>query len=369
MSGETLEADGVKLTFNAHCGFVSSLAVEDRGRSIGMMHRAPWIDSGETMPPDAAPHLARLSGDFFCAPFGDASADDAPIHGWPANFHWQHIDTQRDGARVTATYLLDRPAMGARLTKQLTLIDGHPFLYQLHLFEGGKGDIAVANHAMIDVSQGAVLSFSRRLWFETPRQGLETDPKRGRSKLKYPAMSEDLRHFPMADGSSANLTRYPFAELSEEFVIAVEAPGHALGWAAVARPRSRDLFLSLRNARELSMTMMWHSNGGRDYPPWSSRHIGVLGIEEGFCLPLCGYSASQAENPLRKAGVRTSLMLDPKGVSEVRHVTGCIGWAHDGDIETIDIVDGGLAIKGKDGAYGHLPCDTEFLKLSRLSGD
>ena len=62
--------------------------------------------------------------------------------------------------------------------------------------------------------------------------------------------------------------------------VGIEAQGHRLGWTTVTRPEEGDLFLSLRNARRLPMTMLWHSNGGRDYAPWSGRHFGCLGVEE-----------------------------------------------------------------------------------------
>ena len=74
-----IEADGISVGFDRTFGMIAELRVVRDGRTISMLHKAPWY--GEQMPPDAAPHLGRLAGDFFCAPFGDASADGAPGHG------------------------------------------------------------------------------------------------------------------------------------------------------------------------------------------------------------------------------------------------------------------------------------------------
>ena len=190
-----IEARGIEVRFDPVFGMIAELRVKRDGRVVSMLHKAPW--HGEQMPDDAAPHLGRLAGDFFCAPFGDASADGAPGHGWPANSSWSTIEIAREGAATIARFKLDRPAMGATLIKELRLVDDHPFLYQRHVFTGGRGEsISVANHAMLKLSHGARLSFSPKRWWETPETGLETDPERGRGLLAYPAQATDFHSFP-----------------------------------------------------------------------------------------------------------------------------------------------------------------------------
>src|SRR6187549_2887777 len=80
MAHVEIEAKGVTVRIDLLFGMISELVVERDGRKVSMLHKVPWL--GETMPEDAAPHLGGLAGDFFCAPFGDASADNAPGHGW-----------------------------------------------------------------------------------------------------------------------------------------------------------------------------------------------------------------------------------------------------------------------------------------------
>ena len=162
-----IEAKGVEARIDLQFGMISGFTVERDGREVSMLHTVPWL--GEKVPDDVAPHLGGLAGDFFCAPFGDASADGAPGHGWPANTSWTHLDTERKGDVTVARFRLDRKAMGADLVKELRLVDGHPFLYQRHIFTGGHADnISVANHAMVSLPNGGQLSFSPKRWWETP---------------------------------------------------------------------------------------------------------------------------------------------------------------------------------------------------------
>lgn len=362
MTHVDLEAGGVRARIELMFGMVSELVVERGGRRISMLHKAPWI--GEAMPADAAPHLGGLAGDFFCAPFGDAAADNAPGHGWPANTSWTHLETERVGDATVARFLLDHKAMGADLVKELRLVDGHPFIYQRHIFSGGEADgMAVANHAMISLPNGGRLSFSPKRWWETPAAPLETDPARGRSVFASPARAQDAAHFPLAGGGEADLTRYPVADRHEDFVVGIEAEGSKLGWTAVAREKEGDLFISLRNPAKLPMTQLWFSNGGRDYAPWNGRHFGCLGVEEGLQRKMLGDSVSRTPNPLDAAGVPTGLTLRPGETTEVRHVIGSTPWDGDGAIAGVRAVDGGIEVKGADGKTQKIPCDLAFLEI------
>src|SRR3954469_12803559 len=133
-----LEASGIAVELDLGIGHLALIEIERDGRKTAPFHRAPWAD--DPVPPpgtEDAPHLARISGDFFCAPFGSADVEPAPAHGWPANAAWSLVDSRPADGGTTATFVLEKPVMGARVLKELTLRDGHPFLYQRHIFEGG----------------------------------------------------------------------------------------------------------------------------------------------------------------------------------------------------------------------------------------
>ena len=290
-----LRADGINFGFDARTGLLDGFEVTDAGRAIAPLHRAPWVGTDEAMPADAAPLMARLGGDFFCAPFGLAE-NGAPLHGWPANSPWNVVSDQGGTLRA----VLGHNVQGAMLVKELSVEDGHPFVYQTHVFVGGHGRLSCSNHANVSLPKGGLIRTSAKSHWETPATAQESDPARGRSALKYPARSLDPRVFPGVDGP-IDLTRYPWNARHEDFVMGIEARGHWLGWTAVTRPTEGDLYLSLRNAAKLPMSMFWHSHGGRDYAPWSGRHFGCLGVEEGAAAHMLG--SSQEFGPCRSRRV------------------------------------------------------------------
>ena len=266
-----LTSNTVRLSFDPGLGMIESFQVADGETSIAPLHRAPWAGTNEKLPEDAAPHLLKLGGDFFCAPFGSTEGN-SPIHGWPCNSPWSLKECTDQNLRAE----LDKPVFGAKLCKEITLRDGHPFVYQRHTFIGGKGSVPVSNHANVSLPNGGVIRTSPKSIWRTPRTALEPDPTRGRSGLQYPAESKTLMSFPGLKGDT-DLTRYPWFRNCEDFVVGIDAPGQVFGWTAVMRPVERDVFLSLKLTRDIPMTMLWHSNGGRVYPPWPGRHFGCLG--------------------------------------------------------------------------------------------
>lgn len=324
-----LQAAGIRAAFEPDCGFLTDLVVTDQGRDCAPLHRAPWI--GEVLTDGLPPHQERLQGDFFCAPFGDGGTGAKPLHGWTANGRWQ---VEAEGPLLRA--VLEQAVQGARVVKELRVRDGQPFVYQRHVFTGGAGAVPVANHAMVALPGGGRIAMSAKRQFRTGARAPEGDPARGRSRLAYPAVATDPRAFPMADGGVADLTRFPFGAACEEFLVATEAEGSALGWTAVVRAGG-DVFLSLRNPRQLPQTMLWHSHGGRDYAPWSGRHVGCLGVEEGS---LAGLDLGQKQ--------------------DVRHVIGCIGWPGDEAVVSVDLA-GGLRVRGGAGTERVVPFDAGHL--------
>lgn len=357
-----LSARGIAVALDLGIGHVAALSVERDGRTAAPFHRAPWADDPE--PPDGtadAPHLARISGDFFCAPFAAADVEPAPPHGWPANAPWTPLDTVAVPGGTTARFELTRRVMGARLVKELTVRDGHPFLYQRHVFEGGEGRLPVANHAMVRLPAGGRLATSPKRYAETPPTPLERDPARGRSALAYPARSADLGRFPTAAGGTVDLRAYPIGDAHEDFVMLVEAEGARLGWTAVTREEG-DAALFLKNAGRLPATMLWYSNGGRDYAPWNGRHRHVLGVEDGCTYSLHGHAASITENPLFREGVPTAIRLDPTGRVDVRHVIGALPLpAGFGAVSALAAGAGVLTLADAAGERFAVPFDDTFL--------
>jgi 3-methyl-2-oxobutanoate hydroxymethyltransferase len=335
--GLRVAAQGISFGFDPHCGFIRDFTVEDEGHAVAPLHRAPWVGT-ETLPEETEPHLAGLEGDFFCAPFADGRGKAPILHGWPANSDWR-VNERAGESEITA--VLERNVEGARLTKRLVLRDGHPFVYQCHTFEGGVGVISTANHAMVSLPVGGRLSFSPKAYFATPNEAPEPDAERGRSALRYPGYARTPLAFPLANGQNADLTRYPFVHQHEDFVVGIEDPSSTLGWTAVVRLGYGELFISLRDPRRLPWTMLWHSDGGRDYAPWSGRHLGCLGVEEGNAPHMLGQPGG----------------LTLGGKLEIRHAIGAIAWPSEAPVASIAPGDDTLTIRGEDGTTRTVPFD------------
>jgi hypothetical protein len=344
-----IAAEGIRAAFDARTGLLENFTVEDGAREITPLHRAPWVGTGEVMPPDAAPHMATLGGDFFCVPFA-ASEDGSPLHGWPPNTPWTIV--RNDGGTLRA--VLDRPVYGATLVKELSLLPGHPFVYQRHVFIGGEGRATFANHANVSVKGGAHIRTSPKLRWETPKSQQESDPARGRSALVCPAQATDPRAFPGTRGP-VDLMTYPWNDRHEDFAFGIEAHGRSFGWTAVSRRGAGDLYLSLRDPRRIPMTMLWHSNGGRDYAPWNGRNIGCLGVEEGAAENMLALS-TEADLPGPGA-----LTLRPGGIAEVRHVIGAIAWPTEEPVADVTLDGDAVVVRGEAGAHRRVPLRAAFL--------
>ena len=358
-----LGADGINVTLDLAAGHLRSFEIDHDGHLIKPLHTAPWVDDPATQnDPDIPVVLKRLSGDFFCAPFGESDVDGGPPHGWPANSSWRFEGEEKKQGGKAARFVLDHDVQGARLVKEIAIRDGHPFLYLSHRFEGGNGDISVSSHAMTCFEPRGRLSFSAKAFADLPVEQVEPDPAKGRSLFARSAHFTNLAKLPLADGGTADLHEYPIAERHEDFVMLVEASREKLGWTAAARIDQGDLVLSLKDPAELPVTFLWYSNAGRDYAPWNGRHRSVLGIEEGRAFSIYGHAASINPNPLSDAGIPTSITLDPNGSVSVRHILGGVplpkGWR---DVADIRAADGQLHLTNPDGAAVDHPFDDTFL--------
>ncbi len=324
-------------------------------RTLEPLHTAPWLDEPEdNLPADLVPIERNLSGDFLCAPFGATDDPDVPLHGWSANSAWSLVASQPASARFS----LDRTIQGARIEKTATLAADAPLLYQVHAISGGSGGLTAAHHPMMRMAAGGRLFMAPKRVAITP----DAPPEPGRDRLAYPGRSTDLSAFPAADGGTVDLTRLPIGDAHEDFVALVEADHDGIGWTALIRDAEDDIVFILKEKAALPITMLWHSNAGRDYAPWNGRHKGVIGIEDGRAAGVAGLLAARRENPLNAEGAETVFELADNVTHTIRHVIGCLpraGWTRIDDIA----VDGAtLVLTGENGATRKLPFDAAFFE-------
>lgn len=320
-----------------------------QGRSV--LHAAPWRDEPEAQMSDQfPPGIKRLAGDFFCMPFCADDVEGDPPHGHPSNSAWDVVET----GHAHAVLSLQAPVRGAKLTKTVQLVDHG--LYQSHVIEGGAGEVTLSHHPMVHMAAGGRLSYS-------PKRMVRTDPDpqyEGHNLWALGQLRPDLQ-LDCEDGSVWDLHHYPLQHAVEDFVILVEARDARLGWTVVMREAEDDMLVVLKDARQLPVTMLWISNGGRDFAPWNNRHRGVLGIEDGIAAGATGLSYAMGNNPLRAAGVPTTLMLG--GRVDIRHAMVSLprppGWAR---VSDISVAPGRLTLTEASGADITVPfLDTHFV--------
>ena len=360
----TIKAKGISVSVDLAVGHIADLTIEAGGRQLKPLHRAPWIDEPQQDMPQGLPDgVTRLSGDFLCAPFSRSDVEEAPLHGWTANSPWDLVESAATADGWRAVFRLRRPVMGATVEKTFTLRDGHPFLYQEHAFVGGAGAVPVAHHPMTVMRDGGHLAFSPKRAAVTEGDPLEPDPARGRYLLAYPARSTDLARFPAKDGGTVDLSEYRMDRRHEDFLTLVEADHGGPGWTAVSRTAEQDIVLVLKNPAELPVTMLWVSNGGRDYAPWNGRHRGVLGIEDGR-TPV-GHSTSLGDNWLKREGVATAFELGADRRVSFRHVIGALPAATAQAPRDVSAAPDRLRVATADGSVLEVPYDGDFLRIGR----
>ncbi len=351
---------GIVFTRSACCevgvdpavGNLPMLTFQWQGKTLAPLHRAPWVDD-PAFPEDMPPVDRTLSGDFVCAPFGKSDVEPSPPHGWSANSSWSLDRNDESGLHFT----LDRQIMGAKLSKYVRPAADAPLLYQVHEISGGTGGLTFAHHPMMRVVGGARLFTSPKRLAVTP----DVPIVEGRHALAGGLAVDDYTKIPATQGGTIDVSTLPISDGDEDFVALVEAEDSALGWTAVIREAFDDIVFILKDPRVLPLTMLWHSNGGREDAPWSGRHCGVLGIEDGIAAGAAGHRAALGDTVFSKACVPTVLNLSDGVTHRIAHVIGAIprpdGWSA---IESITLEDGRLVLREADGKTIDMPFNVSF---------
>lgn len=322
---------------------------------------APWAT--EKLDPQTPALLRVLRGDFFCLPFGGNAkpyrGEWHPLHGEVANGRWQPVTA---GAGYLHLRLKTRVRAG-QVDKHVYLRDNQTAVYQRHIVRGMTGPMNFGHHVMLKFRSPGRISTSRFVhgqvlpdWFERPE-------RRGYQSLRPGARFRSLRAVPMLDGRRADLSRYPARQGYEDLVQVMADPELPLAWNAVVFPRQGYVWFALRDPRVLTGTTFWISNGGRHYPPWNGRHLGVMGIEDVTSYFAYGLAESARPNALTRRGLVTCRRLDPREPLVVNYIFGVAGIPRGfGSVRGIRAEAGGIELRDKAGRRVHAAVDVEFLQ-------
>jgi len=91
---------------------------------------------------------------------------------------------------------------------------------------------------------------------------------------------------------------------------------------AVTFPKRTLRLVCAQRPARAALDHFWISNGGRHYPPWNGRHVGVMGLEEVTSYFHYGLAESVKANPLSKRGFATHLKLRARTPLHVAYIMG-----------------------------------------------
>jgi hypothetical protein len=354
-------------------GHLAPVVFDRARRRIQPYSIAPWWN--EKLPSELPPLLRVLRGDFFCMPFGGNAepfrGERHPVHGETANARWRFEALERgDGFQTLHASLKARIRPG-RVDKFITVRDGHNAVYCRHVISGMNGPMCFGHHATLkfpDHPGSGVLTHSpSRFGMVTPEPA-ETPETRGYSILQPGAMFRRLNRVPTLSGDWTDLSRYPARRGFEDIALLATKPVAPFAWVAVTFPLERYVWFALKDPTVLRATLLWHSNGGRHYPPWNGRHVNVLGIEDLTAFFHYGLAPSARPNLLTKAGLRTCETLSPTRPLTVNYIMALAvvprGFAN---VRRIVPAEAGRAVRlvSGNGRSVTVPLDTDFLKGTR----
>lgn len=324
-----IASDEVEAFITELGGHLAPVTFERRSRRITPYSVAPWTE--ERISPAEPPIIKVLRGDFFCMPFGGNNAafgkEKHPVHGETANARWHFESLEKNAGKTTLHLNLKTRVRKARVDKTISVADGQNVIYSRHVISGGSGPMSPGHHAMLKFPGepgSGVVSTSRFVFGQVFPQTFEQPEKGGYSFLKPGAEFRSLGAVPGINGETADLTRYPARRGFEDLIMIVADAAEPFAWTAVTFPKERYVWFALKDPRVLRQTVMWISNGGRHYAPWSSRHLNVLGLEEVTSYFHLGLAESAAKNAVSAKGYPTTLTLRPDAPLTISYIMGVV---------------------------------------------
>lgn len=296
-------------------GHLGPVAFRLGRRTIRPFHIAPWATEKTGALP---PILKVMRGDFFCMPFGGNATswrkEQHPAHGQTANEPWQFVEATDDVDVSTLHLRMETTIRKARVDKWIEIRAGQSAVYCRHTISGATGPMNLGHHAMLQFPTGESgrISTSPIVGGQVYPGRFEDPVEGGYSSLKAGATFRSLQSVPLSVGGRTDLTSYPAREGYEDLIMVSAKPGADFAWTAAVFSQAGYVWFALKDPRVLASTVMWHSHGGRHYPPWNGRHRRVLALEEVTSHFHDGLAESATSNPLTARGIPTALKLNPK---------------------------------------------------------
>ena len=336
------------------------------GQTVQPFAVAPW--ALRKLPREFPELLRSLRGDFFCCPFGANGVpwrgERHPPHGETANRTWRLVSLETGKGRSTLHARMKTRVRKGQVDKFLTLIDDHTALYSSHVISGMQGPMSVGHHALLKFPAAANgrISTSRFEHGQVLPSAFESPEGGGYQCLRPGATFRSLKRVPRQDGAHADLTAFPARPGYDDLVLLAAPARLRLAWSAVTFSEPSYVWFALRDPRSLRSTLLWMSNGGRHYFPWSGQHTRVLGVEDVTANFHYGLAESAGNNALRRRGVATTLPLERDRPTTIRYIMG-VAAVPSGFDQVADIrpTHGGIELLASNGLRSRVPIELGFL--------
>jgi hypothetical protein len=277
------------------------------------------------------PVLVPLRGDFFCLPFGAPDVWHGVrhvCHGEPATGKWTMGGVAVEGRVARLTMTMQTVAMPGKVTKRLSLIDGHNVVYCQHVLEGFSTQAPLGHHATLALPDrpGALrvatspfkLGMTNPTPFGDPAIGHYQSLAINRKFIrldKVPLMWKE----PAFGDCSRLPSRTGFTDLLGVWARHAKTPA----WTTATVQDEGFLWFSLKDPAMLPATLLWISNRGRHSFPWDGRNL-CLGLED-VCAYFANTPAESAErNMLNNMGIETVVKLSKSRPTTVNYIQGVV---------------------------------------------
>ena len=271
---------------------------------------------------------------------------------------------RRRGDEVDLRLRLRTQIRPGQVDRLLRLVDGQNNVYCQHVVDL-SGPMSFAHHAMIKfpaTPKSGLVRTSPQIFGQVFPEPVELPENRGYSILKPGATFDSLARVPTITGELADLTAFPDRFGYEDVVQILNDPSANMAWSAVSFPAQQFVWFTLKDPRVLTGTVFWSSNGGRHYPPWNGRHVGVLGIEEATTYFIYGLKESVAPNPFTKLGVKTAIQIKTGQPLSVNVISGIALTPRGFDrVEQIEPRGNGVRLTSASGKHVDTPVNLEFM--------
>jgi hypothetical protein len=253
-----------------------------------------------------------------------------------------------------------------RIHKLIRLKAGETNLYCRHVLSEMEGPMSFGHHAMLKFPEApgsGIVSTSHILFAQVAPEPVEDPAGGGYQSLMPGSRFTRLSRVATSDGHFTDLGKYPARRGFEDLVMLVHESEPDFAWSAVAFPKERYVWFSLKDPRILRSTILWISNAGRHYPPWNGRHARVMGIEDVTSYFHYGLAESADPNPVSRMGYATCVKLKKATPLKVNYIMGVAAIpAKFGRVRSITRAPGGIVLSSDNGCRVIAEVDTDFLK-------